>query len=236
MTPRLIGRVWITRAEPGASRTAARLADRGLEPVIAPLLKIRSIPQAAPDLTGVSALAFTSANGVAAFAALTYARALPVFAVGDATAGAALEAGFDAVRSAGGDLGDLARLIRAGGLTPGAVILHPAAREPAGDLAAAVGDAAVVVRALPVYEAVETAAAPPEAFDAVLVHSPRAGRALAAALPGAAAAGRLAVAISGVAAAPLASLPFAVVVAARPDEAALLAALTAALGKRRSRV
>ena len=236
MTTRAIRRVWVTRVEPGASRTAARLAALGLEPVVVPLLTIRQIPQAAPDPTDVSALVFTSANGVAAFAALTHARALPVFAVGYATARAAREAGFAEVRSAAGDLGDLARLIRMDGLNPGAVILHPVAREPAGDLALAVGDAAVV-RALPVYEAVETGAAPPEVFDAVLVHSPRAARILAASLPDPATAGRLAVVISEAAAMPLAALSFAAVrIAASPNEAALLTALTAALGKRRSRV
>ncbi|WP_284222549.1 uroporphyrinogen-III synthase, partial [Brevundimonas denitrificans] len=84
-----IRRVWVTRAEPGASRTADRLTARGFDPVIAPLLAIRPIPQAPPDLTGIAALAFTSANGVAAFGALTPDRTRPVFTVGDATAQAA---------------------------------------------------------------------------------------------------------------------------------------------------
>ena len=231
-----IRRIWITRAEPGASRTAARLTALGLHPVVTPLLEIRPIPVAAPDLSEVAAIAFTSRNGVAAFAALSARRDRPVFAVGEATAAAAREAGFVEVRSAAGDLDALARLIRSEGLSPGAVILHPAARQPAGDLAAAVGDAADV-RSLAVYEAVETGAAAPIAFDAVLVHSPRASLALTAALTDAAARASVAVAISLNAAAPLAARPFSAVgVADRPDEAALFAALTVALGKRRSRV
>ena len=56
-----------------------------------------------------AALAFTSVNGVAAFAALTPRRDRPVFAVGDATAQAAHDAGFADVLSASGDLRDLAR-------------------------------------------------------------------------------------------------------------------------------
>ena len=236
MTTGAIRRVWVTRAEAGASRTAARLTDLGFEPVVTPLLEVRLIPQDAPDLSAVAAVAFTSRNGVAAFVALTDARACPVFAVGDATARAAREAGFAEVRSAAGDLDALARLIRTVWTDPEAVLLHPAAREPAGDLAAAVGGAATV-HSLPVYDVVETRAAPPAEFDAVLVHSPRAARALAVSLPVGAAAGRLAVAISEAAAAPLAALPFAVLrIADRPDEAALFAVLTAALGKPRSRV
>ena len=101
-------RVWITRAEPGASRTAARLRDMGCEPLIQPLLAVEPLTPPLPDLDRFAALAFTSANGVAAFAALTPRRDRPVFAVGEATAGAAREAGFVAVRSADGDLTDLA--------------------------------------------------------------------------------------------------------------------------------
>lgn len=214
-------RVWVTRAEPGAGRTAVALRALGFEPVVRPMLAIRAIPRAAPDLTGHAALAFTSSNGVEAFAALTTARDLPVFAVGDETARAALKAGFGAVRSAGGAIEDLARLIRAEATGP---VLAPGAREPAGDLAALTGD--IEVRTLAVYEAVETGAKAPDAFDAVLIHSPRGGRAVAAALGPDGGAGRLAVAISPAAAAPLAGAGFAAIRIARaPTGAAVLEAL-----------
>lgn len=142
-----------------------------------------------------------------------------MFTVGDATAEAARAAGFAAVRSAGGALADLARLLAAE--APGAV-LAPGAAEPSGDLPALLAGR-VKVRALPVYEAIATGAAAPADFDAVLVHSPRAGRALAALGPWA---GQAAVAISEAAAAPLADAPgLEIRVAARPDEAALFEAL-----------
>ena len=152
--PRLKGRVWITRAQPGAARTAARLSALGFDPVVAPLLKIRALPQPAPDLTDVAALVFTSRNAVSAFASLTAARDRSVLTVGDATAEAARAAGFADVRSASGDLKALAQLIAAD-LPPfvhGNVLLHPAAREPAGDLAALLGPS-TPVRTLPIYEA-----------------------------------------------------------------------------------
>lgn len=212
----------MTRTEPGASRTATRLAARGFEPLIAPVLAVRPIIQPAPDLTGIGALAFTSPNGVAVFADLTPDRSLPVFAVGDATAERARLAGFQSVTSASGALSDLAWLIA--GAAPGRV-LAPGAREPAGDLVALMGGAVETV-ILPVYEAAETRAKPPADFDAVLAHSPRAAQATARALGRDGGAGRLAVAISAAAAAPLAAAGFAEIrTAGEPTDAAVLLAL-----------
>lgn len=214
-------KVWVTRARPGADRTAERLVALGFTPVVVPLLEIRPF-DVTLDLADVQALAFTSLNGVAAFAALSPDRALPVFAVGDATAHAASEAGFASVRSADGDLPALAALLRSG--ARGLSVLHPGAAEPAGDLGAAVGDAARV-RSIAVYGAQETDAAPPDDWDAVLIHSPRAGRVLAVALSDRRPLG-LALAISATAAEPIADTGFAEVrMAAAPTEAALLAAL-----------
>ncbi|PQZ78614.1 uroporphyrinogen-III synthase [Brevundimonas sp. MYb31] len=228
---RPIRRVWITRAQPGTARTAARLTALGYEPVVAPLLTIRAMPEAlnaAPDLTTVAALAFTSPNGVAAFAALTpHLRALPVFAVGDATAEAARDAGFTDARSASGDIHALARLIKASPID--GLILAPGAREPAGDLPALLPDHKIL--RLPVYAAEETHVAPPADFDAVLLHSPRAARALVAILPPEAAAPRLAVCISAAAAAPLSALSFTEIrTADAPDETSVLTALGKSAG------
>lgn len=214
--------VWITRVQPGADRTAERLSVLGLTPVVAPVLILRSL-DVRPDLTGIQALAFTSRNAVKTFAERAPIPPLPVFAVGDATAASARKAGFADVRSAGGDIHALAALIRAEGA--GLKILHPCAAEPAGDLAALVGDAAQVAT-VAVYEALETGAAPPEAWDAVLIHSPRAARALVATVAPEAASGRIAVTLSPAAAAPLTPLGFAEIrVAKAPTEASLLAAL-----------
>ena len=217
-----LGRVWVTRARPGADRTAARLSALGFTPVIAPLLAIRPL-DVRPDLTGVQALAFTSRNAVKVFATRSRLSSTPIFAVGDATAASAREAGFQDVRSAGGDLHALATLIRAEGV--GLSILHPCAAEPAGDLAALVGDTARIT-SLAVYEAIETDARAPDVWDAVLIHSPRAGHVLAARLSAEGAGGRIAVAISPAAAMRLSVPGLAEVrIAAAPTEDALLAAL-----------
>lgn len=224
MTP--IRRVWVTRAEPGAARTADRLTALGFIPIVTPLLTLAPLPgalDAAPDPTAVSVLALTSPNGVEAFAPLIpHFRDHPVFAVGDATAEAARAAGFNDVRSAAGDIHALARLIAAE--APPGPLLAPGAREPAGDLPALLPDRPV--QRLPVYAAFETHAPAPELFDAVMLHSPRAARALASDLPLPASSGRIAICISEAAAAPLRPFDFAEIrIAAAPDEPAMLSAL-----------
>lgn len=141
--------------------------------------------------------------------------------MGDATAAAARAAGFDRVQSAKGDLDRLAALLiaEAPRVCP---VLVPGALEPAGDLPALLRDR-VAASALAVYEAVETGAAAPDSFDAVLIHSARAGRALAALAPFARG---TAVAVSAAAAAPLGDRSGLEIRLARtPDETALLAAL-----------
>lgn len=214
-----IRRVWVTRAEPGAARTAARLAALGFEPVVAPVLAIRRLAPVI-DLSGIEALAFTSVNGVEAFVALHSDRALPVFTVGDATAEAARAAGFAVVRSASGDVHALARMIADAAPGP---ILAPGAAEPATDLAALLADKAQV-RTVAVYEAVETGVPAPAGFDAVLVHSPRAARALA--MHAWALDDRLAVAISANAAEPLEDFGLREIrIAAAPTDAALIEGL-----------
>ncbi len=225
MTPP-IRRVWVTRAEPGAACTADRLTALGFTPIVAPLLTLAPLPgalHAAPDPAAVAALALTSPNGVEAFAPLAPRfRDRPVFAVGDATAEAARAAGFVDVRSASGDIHALARLIAAE--APPGPLLAPGAREPAGDLPALLPDRPV--QRLPVYAAFETHAPAPAFFDAVMLHSPRAARALASDLPRAASSGRIAICISEAAAIPLRPFDFTQIrIAATPDEPAMLSAL-----------
>jgi uroporphyrinogen-III synthase len=228
-------RVWITRAEPGAARTADRLREQGFEPLIRPLLAVAFLPADLPDIDGFAALAFTSRNGVAAFAALSSRRDRPVFAVGDATARAAREIGFTEVESADGDLIALARRVASRASGP---ILAPVAETPAGDLGQAVRAAggAASIQSVAVYRTASTDASAPDAFDAVLVHSPRAAQVLAQ--PGCtpALARAAVVCISPAAAAPLRDIGLAPAVASAPREDALLASLQAALGKRDPRV
>jgi uroporphyrinogen-III synthase len=177
-------RIWITRTQPGAEATAERVRAMGHDAVVAPLLAVHPVTDVQIDLKGVAALAFTSANGVRAFAEQCGERTLRVFAVGAATAQAARAAGFETVLSADGDVEALAEGIAARrGQLRGAV-LHPGAAEPAGDLAGALEKHGVEARRAILYETGPVKLSDEEAArllrsDAALLHSPRAAKVLA---------------------------------------------------------
>jgi uroporphyrinogen-III synthase len=228
-------RIWVTRASPGAEATAARLEAMGLTPLVDPLLAVRDLGVGI-DLTGVAALAFTSVNGVAAFARACPDRARRVFAVGDRTAAAARAAGFVQVASADGDVEALAVLIVGQAASLEGAVLHPSALEPAGDLLSPLIAAGLSARRTALYEAVardpasSTLAALGD-LEAVLLHSPRAARKLSEVLASHPAPGLKVLCLSAAVAAPLEALERtgalgSVAFAPRPDEAALLGLLT----------
>ena len=241
-SPSRSGAVWITRAEPGAGATAASVVERGFEPIVAPLLTFRPLT-ASLALQAEEALAFTSINGVFRAAALTQERNMRVFAVGDATAAAARAAGFSQVASAGGDVEALTALIL--GARPPGGVLHPAARETAGDLVGRLKAAGVTARKVAVYATTAATRLPPTieavlrggGLKAVVLHSPKAAKTAAALLAGRAGelTGTVAVSLSPACLAPLQTAGFAgLSSAAHPTEDALLEALAASTATRRS--
>lgn len=176
-------RLLVTRPAEDAASLAMRLRGLGIEPVIAPLFTLEQVAGASLDLAGVQAIVFTSANGVRAFAQASDDRAQCVFAVGAATAEAAGKAGFARIESAGGDVGDLGRLIVAR-LDPGdGALYQPSGRDLAGDLKGALEGAGFTLRREVLYRAEEAAQLPPVAaqamsvrtLDGVLLFSPRTG-------------------------------------------------------------
>ena len=186
-------KVWVTRAEPEAQRTAKALIAAGHRPVVSPLLEARALKAAdtlAKGLVGVEALAFTSANGVRAFAGLRPIsdRHLTVFTVGQATARAAQEAGFVTIIASDGDVAALARTIALKANRPQGLVLHPGAAEPAGDLIGDLAEKGVGARAVAVYETLSKAPSAevetlltqdPPGIQAVLIHSGKAAQELA---------------------------------------------------------
>lgn len=93
-------RLVILRPEPGASATAERARAMGLEPLTMPLFKVEPVEWAIPDSEEYDALLLTSANAVRlAGDRLRKLRRLPVYAVGEATAAVAQEAGFEVAGS-----------------------------------------------------------------------------------------------------------------------------------------
>jgi uroporphyrinogen-III synthase len=223
--------VWITRALPGARATADRVAALGFEPILAPLIEVQPTDEGPLDLRGVGALAFTSANGVGAFASRCDVRDLPVFTVGAATARSARSAGFANITSGDGDVAALAALIK-DAPRPKGPILHVGAAEPAGDLVGALTAAGIAARRLSVYESVAAQLAPDilsrvMAADIILVHSPRAAEILARITLRMSGSHRDVLCLSPAVAAPLERLALGGIgVAAAPTEDALMALLT----------
>lgn len=193
--------VWITRAQPGADATAVRVRAMGHDPWVAPLLEVQTLTDVAYDLYGVGALAFTSANGVRAFAQARPERDLKVFAVGRTTAEAARVARFRTVLSTDGNVEALAAGISARTREIKGAVLHPGAAELAGDLVGLLEGYGIEARRLVVYET-HTLTLPDEEVarlataDIVLVHSAKVARALASALRGATAPGPKALGLS----------------------------------------
>jgi uroporphyrinogen-III synthase len=151
-------RALVTRPRAEAEELAQALAERGIEARIEPLLDIHYRDAPMPDLAGVQAILCTSANGVRALARLSSEREVPLFAVGDATAAWGRTEGFTRVESAGGNVEDLARLVRDRLRPETGRVLHVAGSEIAGDLAGMLRDHGFVMDRAVLYEARPTAA------------------------------------------------------------------------------
>ena len=174
-------RVLLTRPRADAEATAEFLAAQHIEAVIVPLIEISDIAGAVPDLAGVQALLVTSANGARALARAATPRDIPVFAVGDASAEAALQAGFSDINSASGDVAALAALVQSRLKPTAGALFHAAGSAIAGDLAAELAEHDFTVHRSQLYRA-QTVATLPEAahralkdgtVDAALFYSPR---------------------------------------------------------------
>lgn len=177
-------RVLITRPLEDAAPLRARLEQMGISTLNAPVLQINNLQGPPLKLDNVQGFLLTSANGVRALAGRTERRDIAVYAVGDATAGAARHAGFTHVLSAEGDVDDLARLVVESAEPAAGTLLHATSSVTAGDLTGALTAAGFMVRREMLYEAVPVASLPSDvleamkddSLDGVIVYSPRTAR------------------------------------------------------------
>jgi uroporphyrinogen-III synthase len=239
-------RVLVTRPREDAESLIAALAIRAIEALVEPLMEIHWQAPEALNLAGVQAVLCTSANGVRALARASGERRVPLLAVGDATAARARAEGFDRVESAGGDVGDLARLATARFRPENGPLLHVAGNVVAGDLVGLLRAQRFAVERRVLYEARAATALNPEAVDSLragkvacaLFFSPRTAAIFArlADIAGVTecCAKVVALSISRAADAALAGLPWHDRrIAERPNQPALLDALDQVLGRRR---
>ncbi|WP_194953155.1 uroporphyrinogen-III synthase [Sphingopyxis solisilvae] len=94
----------VTRPEPGNAATVARAAALGLDARAMPLFAARTLPWTPPAADDYDVMLLTSAQAVRlAGPQLAALAALPVYAVGDATAAAAAGAGLTVARTGEAD-------------------------------------------------------------------------------------------------------------------------------------
>jgi uroporphyrinogen-III synthase len=232
-------RLLVTRPEPDAGREAELLAARGHEPVLAPLLRIEFVNAALP-LAGAQALIVTSRNAIRALVShpqLGEALKLPLFAVGDATAGAARDLGFTEVVIGPGTAATLAALIASDLDRERGPLVHLAGDTLAYDLKSALEGQGFAMRKVVLYRAVPANALPQEALDplasgrldGVILMSPRTAKTFAALVEKHGlvnqAAGLVCYCLSEAVAEQLAPLGCEISVAAQPREEDILALL-----------
>lgn len=146
--------ILVTRPRPDSDTFAARLHALGHTTIIEPLIDIAFLDGPSLDLSGVQALAFTSANGARAAARRTGERSIQVAAVGPATASEARAQGFTNINESSGEgVEGLHRHIEATFKPTGGTILHATGTVSAGDLKASLGLAGFAVRTERLYEA-----------------------------------------------------------------------------------
>jgi uroporphyrinogen-III synthase len=165
-------RLLVTRPQPAADASAARLVALGHDVLVAPLLAPVATAWTAPD-DPPRALLLTSASAVRLGNLPAAWRAIPVFAVGSATAAAAAAAGWSDVRDARGDVAGALALAARSGVTR---LLHPSGADRT-DVAVPprlTVDVATVYAAQPAALSAEARdALTAGAIDAVLLYSPR---------------------------------------------------------------
>ncbi len=112
------GYLLVVRPEPGLSATVAAANAMGLNAIGYPLFKIEPVDWECPDTDAIDALLIGSVNAVrhglnSAGAALENLKAKPVYAVGETTAQAARDAGFELALVGTGGLQNVLDTIKA---------------------------------------------------------------------------------------------------------------------------
>ena len=165
-------RLFILRPEPGCGATVARAEALGLDAEAMPLFAVEPLAWDAPEAGSFDALLLTSANALRhGGEKLQSLRGLKVLAVGEATATAAREAGFD-IRATG-EAG-VERLLDS--VEPDLRLLHLCGEDRTEI------SPRQTITAVPVYRA--RALPRPDGFERIVgqtvaIHSPRAGGRLA---------------------------------------------------------
>ena len=177
----------VTRPREDSAKLIKKLERAGHSALSEPMICIKALSGVTLPEKQWQAILVTSANSIRAlmcFAEGADLTAVPVLAVGPASAHAANEAGFESVISAQGDLNALTKLA-ARQLDPSqGPVFYPSGTTISGDLKARLEQEGFTCVRLPLYEAVPAGGLSPEAiagignqsFDGVFLYSPRSAR------------------------------------------------------------
>jgi uroporphyrinogen-III synthase len=169
--------ILVTRPQPDNDRTVAALRAKGLEALPAPMLRFETVAFQDDADAGYGAVIVTSANALRAAAdqaAIARLKELPLFAVGEHTAEAARDSGFQNVISADGDATALRELmvksVRAKTLKKTTTLLYLAGADLARDLAGELGERGFNVVTQTTYRMAPVTNLPRDVCDAFAIH------------------------------------------------------------------
>jgi|SRR5579863_5495357 len=169
--------VLVTRPQPDDEATARALRTRGFEVLLAPMLRFEALAFHEDADAHYGAIILTSANalrGIASGLNGSPMLKLPLFAVGDHTAAAAREAGFEQVISARGDAGNLRDCVlasvKAKALKKTSPLLYFAGADLARDLASELGERGFTVVTQTTYRMVPLSSLPRATCDAFVAN------------------------------------------------------------------
>jgi uroporphyrinogen-III synthase len=169
--------VLVTRPQPDDEATAAALRARDFEVLKAPMLRFEPVAFQDDTDAAYGAVIVTSANalrGIEPHLENSRLLALPLFAVGERTADAARRAGFENVISADGDAAGLRDCVRASvrtkELKKASPLLYLAGADLARDLAGELGERGFTVVTHTTYRMAAVSSLPREICDAFAAH------------------------------------------------------------------
>jgi uroporphyrinogen-III synthase len=169
--------VLVTRPHPDAEITASALRARGIEVLLAPMLRFEPVAFRDHEDSRYSAIIATSANalrGLEPRLAGSRLLKLPLFTVGEHTASAARHAGFENVIAANGDAAGLRdrvlASVKAKELKKTAALLYLAGADISRDLAGELGERGLSVVTQTTYRMIPVASLPHEVSDAFAAH------------------------------------------------------------------
>ncbi|MCJ8323919.1 MAG: uroporphyrinogen-III synthase [Rhizobiales bacterium] len=145
--------ILVTRPKADFSRTAKKLAQMGYKALHAPMMKYRPLDFKPPKTNAISALIFTSANGIRAVENHRDLRNLGCYVVGAQTKQMALACGFEVLAQGDGDVETLCQAIEADYKTRQLTkpLLHISGVHQAGNLSQKLADVGIVTERIQAY-------------------------------------------------------------------------------------